>query len=642
MPSRLAPLQGFDRLDDPRSQGVALGCVLLPFQGGGALAHRDSRPPSSAGCPIRCFLAKVGGSRRQPRRFPTLPKTEGWGTRMSCSCVAFRVAMLAVFLLAVPITQAQQNPRNAQRLRGIIDRDQTWSGHVIITDDLQILGATVRVQPGTLVEFAQAVLGGHPTLTVGSEHRDRGELILLSTSKRPITFRSRPDTNPGRLTVYLRGRMVSALAPTNKLGQAPAPPERRPADLTWRHVRFERLGYPHRSRRGAENARRHEPAVTINLIGTSHTVKILDCDFDASTRVRIRADDDCRITIDGNHFRDCAERVALEIDGTSIKKSAGAVTVSKNRLAAVLSLMSVPALIRDNILIGRRASMVVRDPTDRPCEVIGNYIHNSTKDDDGRYCFDTDAPETIIRNNIFRGGTACVLNGSRKMHGNVFIGAPDLASQLVKKSRTHQLVGALPASSIFSYNLLIGPAHALLIPHPVRSKARQGSEVRPTRIERNVFDGLGDSHRAIHINPIGRLDAQLYIAGNLFLRVPTLIYDESPTNATVVYTDANAFTLPPDRAFGKVTVGNIKRGETGWSSRDIHRKDVAGFGLSATPPSHLPDFDADLQSGNVSIAHLRQRLFERYRPRPDSPLVGAGPLHDGKRQSIGPLEPADQ
>ena len=47
--SPLAPLQGFERLDHPRSQGVALGCVLLPFQGKGALARNDSKPVSICG-----------------------------------------------------------------------------------------------------------------------------------------------------------------------------------------------------------------------------------------------------------------------------------------------------------------------------------------------------------------------------------------------------------------------------------------------------------------------------------------------------------------------------------------------------------------------------------------------------------------
>lgn len=525
-----------------------------------------------------------------------------------------------------------------QRLRGIIDRDAVWSGHILITDNLSILGATVTIRPGTLIEFAHAVPGSHPTLTVGSAEDERGELIPRATRGEPVTIRSRPGTNTGRVLIYVRNRFAVSAPPTPD-DQGEPRPRRLPADVDWRFVRFENLGTPSQNGRGAGT---HEPAVTFILIGSSHTVRIDSCEFTNSTRLRVRADDDARITVENNRFRDSRDRVALELSGTRIKKRLGRLTAVNNRASAGFVLERTPARIERNILIGRDAFIAIRQHTPSAGTIAGNYVHNTTDRDDGRYCLDTDDPETRIENNIFRGGTTCVLNGSRWMTGNVFIAAPNLTSKIVKQSRTHQLVGALPAGAVFRRNLLIGPAHSMLVPQPLRTRSGPTTSNGPTLVEHNIFDGLDRANRAIQVNPIGRLPVQLSVANNLFLRVASLLHDASRGSATVIYADHNACAPLSARTFDRVKVGGLRPGEPGWAAADIRRDAVAALRLAGEPFGRAAGLDAEIESGRRTVEQLRRELFDRYRPRAGSPLVGAGRETDGRRPSIGASEPAAQ
>jgi hypothetical protein len=56
--------------------------------------------------------------------------------------------------------------REVARVRGVIDKNTTWSGRVLLTDDVAIQGAAVSVEPGTIVEFAGEVRGRGPILSV--------------------------------------------------------------------------------------------------------------------------------------------------------------------------------------------------------------------------------------------------------------------------------------------------------------------------------------------------------------------------------------------------------------------------------------------------------------------------------------------
>ena len=52
---------------------------------------------------------------------------------------------VAVLVTLAPVAEAQQPDAPVRRLRGIIDKDESWSGRIVITDDLKILGATVKI-----------------------------------------------------------------------------------------------------------------------------------------------------------------------------------------------------------------------------------------------------------------------------------------------------------------------------------------------------------------------------------------------------------------------------------------------------------------------------------------------------------------
>lgn len=543
---------------------------------------------------------------------------------------------VAALIAFAPFTNAQQPDAPVRRLRGIIDKDESWSGRIVITDDLTILGATVTVQPGCVVEFAQAAAGRHPVLTVGSEDRDRASLRLAATADRPITFRSRPDTNNGRIVVYVRNRIVPGEAATVSSFQPP-PARSEPDDITWQHVRFVSLGHPRDVDLPSQERSRQEPCLSFKLIGWGHTVRLADCSFDATSRLLILADDESRITVEGNRFRRPAERSVIEINGQHIKHKPGSTVVAKNHTAAAIVLNDLPTTTKDNVLIGVNAAIVLRGKSFSQSRIADNYIHNTTQKDDGHYCLDTEDPNVRIEGNIFRGATTCVLTGSRHMTGNVFVGAPDLSSRYVRKSRTHQLVAALPAGSTFEHNLLLGPAHSLLIPQPLGKTIGMENATGPTVIRHNVFDGLADTARAIHLNPIGRSSVTVAVYNNLFLRGDCVIYDEGKTSTSIIYADQNAYAPRPHRIFDQVQVGQTKRGQPGWAAHDVQRDNISELGLRSPPPQRVADYDADVEAGRQSIAQVRQALFAGYQPQPGSPLIGAGRRLEGDSADRPPI-----
>lgn len=563
---------------------------------------------------------------------------------LGCRSVApAAVFAIAALMLVAANAPAQPEAARTRRLRGIIDRDETWSGHIIITDDLDILGATVTVRPGTLIEFAHAVPGSHPALTVGSEHRQRGELILLSSSNAPITFRTRPGTNPGRIRVYVRNRTLGAAAPSAPTGR-PSPPPNKPAGITWRHVRCEHLGSPRGRNPIADKAGLGEPGVAFHFVGPSHSLEIAECSFDNSTHIEIRVEDQPRLVIRNNRFRRAKERVWLAIRGSNVEVREGSIDVAENHLDAAILADGVSTRVRGNVVIGRDAAIVIRNDPSIATRIVGNYVHNTTKKDDGRYCLHSENPGAQIKDNILRGGTTCVLQGARRMSGNVLIGEPNLSNRHARRSRTHQLVAALPAGARFERNLLLGPAHALLVPQPLLIHSEPDARALTTRIRHNVFDGLHESTRAIRVNPPGHFPSRIVLVNNLFLRVASIVHSDRKASPCLTYADYNAYAPPPLRTFDRIEVPGIARGQPGWSARDVAGASVADLALTGPLPDRVPDFDADLEAGRRTIAQIREALFNRYQPRPGSPLIGAGRADStgptDRPRSIGGMEPA--
>lgn len=341
-----------------------------------------------------------------------------------------------------------------------------------------------------------------------------------------------------------------------------------------------------------------------------------------------------------------------------------------NLASAVISVNGA-ADVGENILIGPSAAIVVRAslalgspvgfvaggstslvqesfPAPAETKIRGNYIHNTTAEDDGHYCLNCEDPGALIDGNILRGGTACVLNGSKRMNGNVFIAAAHLNSKYVKNAHTHQLVGALPAGATFERNLLLGPGYSMLVPQPAALAKNAEPAQSPIIVRRNLFDGFSESNRAIHLNTPGRSSAPVAVLNNIFLRVTTLVYDEGKTENTLTFEDYNAIAPPPARPFDQVEIAGVKMGGAGWGAKDVRLPDVASMRLVALPKDPPGDFDADISAKKVSVSQLRRRLFDTYRPQAGSPLVRAGrgdsesEEASGPRPTIGPSEPADK
>ncbi|MCZ6816513.1 MAG: hypothetical protein O7F76_07400 [Planctomycetota bacterium] len=565
--------------------------------------------------------------------------------------------LVCTWAASVP-AQEGDSSASVRRVRGIIQKDETWSGTVIVTDDLTIDGAKVTILPGTIVEFADRRKRHGPTLTVGGWNKGfRGYLEILSEPDRPVVFRTRAGSQPGRLVVNVRGETTSASFHSKNPREKPPPPKKTPGRVVWEHVRFEGLGEVESKQVMKKQILVARPAITFKVAGGAHTLSLTHCTFDRSTRVKISAADGSRISLLDNLFTNETERVALEIAGVRGQPPPDLALVSRNRFSCAISLESISVQLTDNILIGPYVAVAVNALPKSDVRITGNYVHNTSMNDDGRYALNCEYAGAVIENNIFRGGSTCVLNGSRLMTGNVMIGAPRLEVEItlptiktptngassknnprtprtvLRSSKTHRLVAALPSGSLFERNLLLGPAHSLLAPQP-RLVPRDGEDRTPhhkqaTILRNNLLDGFGASNRGIHLGSAGRRAQPIGIHGNVFLRINSVVLVEDDGNGATIEFGVNAAAPPPARVIHRVGSKDAADGP----GLTIVEKDVASFYLVGIPPERVPDFDADIQSGKLTTGTLRNRLFESYRPREGSPLIVK---HNGAKSTLGP------
>ena len=68
--------------------------------------------------------------------------------------------------------------------------------------------------------------------------------------------------------------------------------------------------------------------------------------------------------------------------------------------------------VTGNVLIGANAAIAIKPRTAIDAVIEGNYVHNTTADDSGRHCLDCRNPAVRVVDNVFRGGSVCVLNGT--------------------------------------------------------------------------------------------------------------------------------------------------------------------------------------------------------------------------------------
>lgn len=538
----------------------------------------------------------------------------------------------------------QKTPAEVHRVRGVIDADETWSGHVLVTDNVTIDGATVTVEAGTVIEFAGSGPRAGPLLLVGGPQNVVGRLQVNATADKPIVFRTRPGTSPGRIVVHLRPRLTRPDMDPEKPPQAPPPPQKKPASERWSHIRFEGLGMTHVRTIMKERVQVASPSVSFILRGAAHNLALTDCSFVRSTRLQVIAADGSRVRLERNRDIEPTDRVALEVMSLVGQAMPAEVVIAGNRLSRAIHLGDLPFHVFDNILIGPDAAIAIKSTTARAAAIENNYVHNTTPDDSGRHGLDCRNPQARVVGNIIRGGSVCVLNGTRHMSGNVFIGAPSLRSSVSRAAKTSQLVSSLPRGSLFERNLLLGPAYTLLVPQattgpaaPADSAADQAAE---TIVRNNLFDGFGATQRAVHLGRLGRASNRVSLLRNAFVRVSVVVlYEGSGEVSAVLSASGNAAAPKPRRFVG--FAGETDKPEPPGLS--IVADDLASFLLSATPSDRVAAFDDALTSGKLTVASLREQLFEAYRPRRGSPLAPTG---DAKtlagKQWIGPLEPKNR
>ncbi len=555
----------------------------------------------------------------------------------SMPCVIRRGCLLFLAVCASP--PAAGGPVDAEairRVRGIIDRDEAWSGHVIITDDVTVLGATLSVEPGALVEFAVGRPGDNPVLTIGGEGGRPAMLQLAATPESPIVFRTAPGTQAGRIIAWLG---PSGEARASKLqGPGAEPAAGRPAPIQWHFVRFEGLGFTPESdasTRPADAA--FQPAVDIRL-GAGARIELSDCEFSRCGQLSIELDDGTRATLSNNQITAPLGTTALHLRARAGDEPAS-IHLAKNRVEAAVIADGVAGLILENVLIGPRAALILSGRTTWERTVRGNYVHTTAPADDGRYCFTSDDPGALVEGNIFRGGSTCVFMGVSRMFGNVLIGAPNLRSARASHSQTHQLVAALPPGAVFANNLLIGPAYSMLIPQPLPGRASATDANSETLIRNNAFDGLDGVGRGVHVNASDRAPARVRIEDNVFLRVGAVVFDEPGRDESHVRAAHNACAPWPAGLSLKSSgtrAGDSERLPA--DATDILSERIADFRLRGEPPERIPDFDGAILDGRTTIDRLRREWFGRYRPLEGSPLLGAGVgrRDRGGRTSIGP------
>ncbi len=389
------------------------------------------------------------------------------------------------------------------RVRGIIDRETTWSGHVMIIDDVTIIGTTVRVAPGTLIEFANA--DRSPLLSIGSRKGDRGELILNSADGKRITFTSREGTQPGRIEFHLwdnseeydpkkpRTTLEIGRATFRNLGDT-GEPTPRDSKATSRPAVESEVASPNANRFGSGH-----PAISIMDHGIGSIIRISNCTFERAAAIHVSGGSAADFRFENNSIRSPIGPAGVVIRTAPAEKWESRATISSNRLECPIDLQCPWFDLSDNVLVGQRAAIVIRPGASRICKIRNNYIHN-TAAMLGGYCLDMQSPEVVVTENILIGGADTVYRGSRFMSGNFIVSADPIDGDLIgvtAERGSPQNVRSLARGARFERNTLIGFGAVSLNSKP-DSQYSGDSKWDDTMLLDNLFVGTGEGQFAIH------------------------------------------------------------------------------------------------------------------------------------------------
>jgi len=545
----------------------------------------------------------------------------------------FACALILICLGKTVLGADDAPPPDALRVRGILDRDTLWSGHVLITDDTTVLGATLTIAAGTLIEFAAApnkTTG--PTLTIGSEKGLPGWLTVTSTHDRPIVMRTREGRPNGAMVIHARSVDRRRRAAGEEAGAA---------GLNLSSVSFEGLGDADRS------------AVEIYLRDPKGLVLVDRCLLSRCGRFRVVQYSEASVDLSRNRLTAPACPTALELVSGALqdaKHASGGTTgdrvatkpvselrVRENQVAGRLRLVGVSAEVQSNLLIGEDAAIVIEGRAGSACIVRENYVHQtSRRPSRGAACMDCEDPGVRVVGNILRGQDVVVSRGSRDMSQNVLISPGELERGSGRASPGRAVVERLPAGARFEGNIVIGPAHTLLGVVDDTSAAgmlpgRPNPSEAATVIQRNTFDGGRVGSRGIALAATGPVE----LFGNVFSATWPAVVDETLGAVRIGILDYNARGEPADRAYRKVRQREgVRHGQ-----HDVVRTESA-----SRPRRELDDVlqkvEAELLAGRMDVPAALLRLRALYAPAAGDPLIGAGrPNERGTRGTIGAVGP---
>ncbi len=545
------------------------------------------------------------------------------------------VCALALLCSAVTVHgESDAPPPDALRVRGIVDRDTLWSGHVLITDDTNVLGATLTIAAGTVIEFAAApskTTG--PTLTIGSEAALPGWLTVTSTHDRPIVIRTREGRPNGAMVIHARTLERRRRAPGE---------ETEGAGLNLTNVTFEGLGDANR------------PSVEILLRDPSGLVVFDRCLLSRCGRLRVVQIAEASVDLSRNRITAPTGATALElVSGASqaAPNAAGNATkdrpaaqlvpelrVRENHLAGQLRLAGVAAEVQSNLLIGGDAAVVIEGRAGGTCVVRENFVHQaSRRSSRGSASLDCADPSVHVVGNLLWSGDEVVSRGSQNMSQNVLIAPADSPREDGRTAPARAVVAYLPDGARFEENLLIGPASTLLgvggrgASLAGLAPSEASSPDAPSVIRRNTFDGGRIGSRGIALAS----SAPCEVSENLFLETRPAVVDETLGAARVRLLDYNARGEPADRAYRKVRPAD----GTPHGEHDVTLADATGRNrreLDAT----LREIESDLLAEKLDVPGALRRLRALYAPSAGSPLVGGGRADErGVSATIGAVQP---
>lgn len=512
---------------------------------------------------------------------------------------------------------AEEPAPKITRVRGIIDRDQTWSGHILLTGDVSIEHGTVTVEPGTLIEFAGDPKASPVLLRAGSRSRRSGRIVLQGTADHPIEFKAGGiEPCAGQIEVHIfppqRGPLTDALHADADHPQ----PER------WRHVRFVSLRpmtRPDFSKRGGP---RELSAISVRC-HDSASLTLEDCDFTDSHSVELSSNSGGSVDISRCRFTQPRERrpdLLVRVHGEP-----GRVAIAEVVGNVALNVTGQDVQVSRCVLVGRGVSIRLAgaDP-DARIRLQSNYVHNT----ENRYSSSTCAAlpgNAIAAGNFFRSSGAVVSSACRDMHENILLMDASDRRRNPGDERGNWAIRTVPPGSTHTRNLIIGPAYSLIEPTAAGDNARFVLDTRlePIVIDGNTFDGVDRTSRAMKLANLVVTRTPIIIHNNLFLRVSAIVYDEGRRHDTLLYADYNAVAPPAPRGFDQAVVKGKKPGDEGWGMHDIIADDPRKLGLGPLP-DRIPDYDEEILSGQMTIDEVREKIFDLYRPRPGSPLIGAG------------------